>query len=370
MARQATAEGPVPELIRQYSLALLLLRERRNGVTREEIMRELEEHYYPLNERRTLGANKDKAAIAKIKTKRRKMFQRDCDDLQELGIRISGKKDYWGEFRYSINPDDFSVPDEEFGMLRELQLDLALDSMEDLGGPLFSEDLDSVRVKLGLKEVVKDKKPTEALKPVYVEAPAGESSRIVDELFDRTREKAPISIYYRGAKDKGFHMRRVQPVGMIYRWGDWHLVAYDLDKQGYRLFRAENLKQNKKDIRKLKKTPAIVLPDPDKAMREYLEVKPWDMGTGPEVGVRVRFTRDVAGQASLALGDAVKFQPPKGGRIEGTIKARNLDNLCGWLLRFGCEAQVLGPPRARQIMRGKVGSILNARAGTRGGRGR
>lgn len=368
MARQP-AQQPVPELIRQYSLALLLLRERRRGITCEDIMFELKEHYYPESEQQILEVGEDKAAIAKIKVNRRKMFQRDCDDLEELGIRITRKKGFHEGFFYSINPDDFSAPDEKFEILRELQLKLALESIKDLGGPLFAEDLDSVRVKLGLKTIAKKKKAARSLEPVYIETPAGESSRIVDELFDRMRDKAPISIYYQGAKDKGFNMRRVQPVGMIYRWGDWHLVAYDLDKQGYRLFRAENLKQNQKDISKLKGAPVLDLPDADKAMSEYLEAKPWDMGMGPEVEVRVRLSRDIAGRVSLALGDAVKFKPPKGGGVEARIKARNLDNLCGWLMRFGQELEVLGPPGARKVMREKASLILKAQRGKRGGQG-
>lgn len=360
MARRPAEGQPVPELIRQYSLALLLLRERRNGITRAEIMEELEEHYLSLKDRKILEAGKDKASITRINVKRRKMFQRDCDELEELGIRISGRKDYWGKHRYSINPDDFSLPDEEFGVLKEMQLELALDSMEDLGGPLFADDLDSVRVKMGLREAADDGKPPEVLKPVYVETPGGKSSRIVDELFDRTREKHPISICYRGAKDRSYRLRKVQPVGMIYRWGDWHLVAYDLEKRDYRLFRAENLKQNKKDIQVLNTTPAVALSGADKAVRDYMEMKPWDMGKGKEIAVRVRFTRSAAGRASLALGDDVKFEAPKGGKVEGSIMAKNLENLCGWLMRFGLEVEVLGPPQARQIMRDRVHSILAA----------
>lgn len=366
MARKPSGGQPVPELIRQYSLALLLLRERRNGITRAEIMEELEEHYLDLKDRKTLEVGKDKAEIVRINAKRRKKFQRDCDELEELGIKITGEKGGLGEHRYSIKPDNFSLPDEEFGVLRKMQLELALDSMGDLGGPLFAEDLDSVRVKLGLLKAADEGKPVQPLKPVYIETPAGKSSRIVDELFDRTREKHPISIYYRGAKDRSHRLRKVQPVGMIYRWGDWHLVAYDLNKKDYRLFRAENLKQNKQDINVLKTTPAVALPGADKAVRDYLEMKPWDMGAGKEIAVRVRFSKAVAGPASLALGDDVKFKAPKGGKVEGTIKAKNLENLCGWLMRFGPEAEVLSPPRARQIMGDKARSILAA-AGKKGG---
>lgn len=354
---------PVPACVRQTNLALLLMKERAKGITWPEIVEELRDYYCSPYERSVLDSQGNEEAKQTVKESKRTLWKRDRDYLKEAGIRIQGSDDADTEMtRYSIKEGGFSLKEEELNPFRFAQLRLALAGMKELGGEFLSDELRSVRLKWGLEA------PDRKLAPLFLDMPGAESPKLLNGLYEAVAARRPVSFSYKGAKDKGYRRRKVQPAAMIYRWGGWHLVGYDLEAEGYRLFRISSLKQSQGDLKKLPEAEGAKLEDERQKVEELLEVKPWDMGPGPEKKVEVDFSREAAGRAGRQLGDSAAFAPPKGKKVRATIRARNLDNLAGWLLRFGDDAVVVAPEEAKAVMAAKLRRILAKAAEGGGGR--
>lgn len=234
---------PVPPYIRQANLALLLMKEQERGLTWSEIVEELKDCYYSPYEKAILDSPSSKKDEDRVRSSKRKMCYRDRECLKGMGIKIEETGDPKNDdTRYSNKEEGFFLREEELNPFRLAQLRLALASMKELGGELFSDQLRSIRLKWGLEA------PDRELDSFFLNMPSAESPKLLDKFYQSVVERKPVSFSYKGAKDKSYRRRRVQPVAMIYRWGGWHLLGYDLEVEDYRLFRVSSVKQSRGDL--------------------------------------------------------------------------------------------------------------------------
>ena len=57
----------------------------------------------------------------------------------------------------------------------------------------------------------------------------------VAALFEAVSRRAPITFSYRGGT------RRLQPYGVVLRWGHWYVVGHDVERDAPRAFRIDRI---------------------------------------------------------------------------------------------------------------------------------
>ncbi len=156
------------------------------------------------------------------KGSRRRQFERDKETLRELGIPISVETPdgFGSDQAYRILADDYYLPDlgltdDELAALHvaitavRLEGDDARDALRKLGG-VTGEGADAAFADL----------------PV---TPA------LSQLFDAASGHAPVTFSYRGEP------RRLEPYGVVLRWGHWYVVGRDEDRDAPRAFRVDRI---------------------------------------------------------------------------------------------------------------------------------
>ncbi len=359
-----------PSHARACNLALLLLKCRRKGLTREDILKDMREQYFTKEERDALNSpDTPRAEKERLLENKRKMFLRDRRRLEEMGfiVRTKGAKDL-NEVRYYIDPEDLEFDPRSLNALDLVFLRLALGSMRAVGGLHFTQELRSVQRKLRVGDA--SQREEGEVRPLFINAPAGKDSVIFEQIHQAIQEKKPITFRYRGAKDDGYKERRAQPVALSFQWGSWHLLAYDLDRLDYRDFRLSNIEHRKGTLRFLEGVPWTELADEPQALRRLRGRKPWQFGEGEEREVVVEFDPLVEERAQRLLGDTASWSKGKRGRPVAAVKASSLENLASWLLRFGEDARVLRPVEAKRALVSALKGALAAAEGGENGGGR
>ena len=350
------SRGPqAPHFARQCSLALLLLSHHRHGLTRDEIFEEMRDFYFSPEEKRVLDSEGRDEEKKRIRESKRKMFLRDRQALQAAGVIIESDNEEGGEAaRYRLTEEGLSPRQEELDPFRRAQLVLILSSMKEMGGELFSEELRSIRLKWGLERQDED------LKPLHLHLPADVDRRLFERLYEAVHERTPVSFSYWGSGDNGYRRREVQPLALVYRWGNWNLSAYDLEKEDYRTFRVSRMKQGEGDLKVLRYKKPRQLPGEKRAVLELMATQPWNMGEDPPTQVTVDFKAVVAERAQRMFGNSATIEKNDGKTVRMTIQARNLEVLASRILRFGDSALIVAPQEAREAAASILRGIIEA----------
>ncbi|MFN8076456.1 MAG: WYL domain-containing protein [Kineosporiaceae bacterium] len=171
-----------------------------------------------------------------------RMFERDKEDLRELGIPVStGSDSAWfdDEPGYRIDPHAYALPPIDLTAEESAVLGLAARVWQQAGlaGPAAAG-----LAKLRAAGVDLDEESVAGVEPhVLTPEPA------FDPLYAATRDRAPVGFGYRKPEgDAG--ARRVQPWALTSRGGHWYLVGHDLDRGAPRAFRLSRIQG---DVRRL-----------------------------------------------------------------------------------------------------------------------
>ncbi len=165
-----------------------------------------------------------------------RMFERDKDDLRELGIPLvtedisSGWDDDQG---YRIHQRDYALPDVEFTAAERAVLGLASRAwaQASLAGPAAQ----ALR-KLRASDVERDGESLIGIEPRL---------RTVEPTFDDLKDAAVARrevrfAYRRGDADES-SARRVQPWRVLSWHGHWYVTGLDLDRGAPRVFRLSRI---------------------------------------------------------------------------------------------------------------------------------
>jgi proteasome accessory factor B len=155
------------------------------------------------------------------KVARRRAFARDKETLRDLGVPIttSPVDGLSNEIGYRIRPDDYYLPDPGLTAEERAALHVAVTAVRLDGG----EAQEGLR-KLGGVE------GTAAPALAALETTAG-----LGELFDAVARRRVVTFDYRGDH------RRLEPYGVVHRFGHWYVVGRDQDKDALRAFRVDRL---------------------------------------------------------------------------------------------------------------------------------
>jgi proteasome accessory factor B len=294
----------VPTKLQRWLDVVSYLAARRLPVSTEELWANVPAYAPGLE-----GTEKQKQTV-------RRMFERDKDELREIGIPVETMKytiNYgFDEIAgYRLARRDFHLP--YVRLLREAEGDAgrgdaparspsdfelteaeagaALDGLRELAAvpafPLASAARSAFRkLAFDLDPELVGETPV-----AYAEDPeTGAARDAVRLLSDALRRRKAVTFGYRSMTSDREEDRTVHPYGLLFQHGRWYLVAHDVGRDAVRMYRAGRMSAVTVEP-KSPGTPDYEIPA-DFALDAYAGRKAWELGadeTEPGVRAAVRF---------------------------------------------------------------------------------
>lgn len=165
-----------------------------------------------------------------------RMFERDKDDLREMGIPLdTGSNDafFEDEIGYRIPRDEYALPEVTFDPAELAVLGLAARAWQQA---TFAAAATTAVRKLAASGVDVD---PEAL--AVVEPRVGADEPAFALLYTAVRDRRPVQFSYSGATTLQPEPREVEPWGMVSWHGHWYLVGHDTNRGATRVFRLSRI---------------------------------------------------------------------------------------------------------------------------------
>lgn len=261
-----------------------------------------------------------------------RMFERDKNELREIGIPIDVVRDPWeDEPGYRIERQSYELPEitlepDEAAVLglaaqvwqRASLADAASGALLKLraGGIETHQEVGALELRVDTRD------------PAF---PA---------LWEAVRDRRVVRFDYRSAGSETVRTRTVEPWGVVSRRGRWYLAGFDRGREAPRAFRLSRITGQ---VATAGKAGAVQVPDgvdlramvgfPDEPVEERTATLLVRQGTGEglrQLAAEVREGGDGWDTAELRFGDP--------------------ERLAGWLASLGADVQVIDPPDAREAV--------------------
>ena len=166
-----------------------------------------------------------------------RMFERDKDELRELGIPLVTEDigSVWDdETGYRIDQREYALPEIDFESDELAVLGLAARTWAhaSLGGP-------AAQALRKLKASADIERDHDSL--IGIEPRLGTSEPAFDDVKNAVLVQQEIAFAYRTGGEGEVRERRVQPWGMASWHGRWYLTGHDLDRNAPRVFRLSRI---------------------------------------------------------------------------------------------------------------------------------
>ena len=254
---------------------------------------------------------------------RRRQFERDKETLRDLGIpiRVETVDGFGADQAYRIHPDDYYLPDLALTDGELAALHLAVTAVR-LDGDAGREGL----AKLG---GIAGEGAESALADVSV-TPG------LAVLFEAVGRRAVVTFSYRGA------LRRLEPYGVVLRWGHWYVVGHDRDRDAPRAFRVDRI-EDEPDV-----GPAGAFPPPaDIDPADFVRADPMTYGEDQPIDAKVLVDAPRAAWVVEQLGEESVVERREDGAVVVTLPVVNRAAFRAWVIDLLDHAEVLGPAELR-----------------------
>ncbi|MGO0577883.1 helix-turn-helix transcriptional regulator [Ornithinimicrobium panacihumi] len=281
-----------------------------------------------------------------------RMFERDKDELRELGIPLRTEPIdpfFDDELGYRIDQREYALP----------QIDLEPDEVAVIGlasrawsrASLAGPAAQALR-KLDAAGLVRDEASVSGIEPLLLTSePAFEPVR--DAVLSRT---ALTFDYRRGGAD--LTTRRVQPWGLTSWHGRWYLTGHDLDREAPRVFRLDRVVGRP---RTTGRPGAFEVPADHDATRMIRTTYGDDGGAATQVRLLVR-----EGAASTLRRRASAVTPGGEGRDGWDVvdlQVRGVPGLVEEICAAGPDVRVVDPPEVRDAVVAALTAVRDAHQG-------
>ncbi|MBM3672929.1 MAG: WYL domain-containing transcriptional regulator [Actinobacteria bacterium] len=259
------------------------------------------------------------------KAAQRRAFERDKETLRDLGVPITIETidALGGEQGYRIRPEDYYLPELALAAEERAALHVAVTAVRLFGGA----GREGLR-KLGGFE------GTGAAPLAHLE-----STPALAELFDAVAKRRVVTFEYRG------ETRRLEPYGVVHRFGHWYVVGRDQDREAPRAFRVERIEGE----------PSAgdaggFVPPPEVDPAEYLRADPMTYGEEEPVEAHVLVDATRAAWVIDELGDDAVVERRDDEAIVVALSVANRAAFRTWVLNLLEHAEVLEPLDLRAEM--------------------
>jgi len=274
----------------------------------------------------------------------RKAFERDKASLRSMGVEISTEtaEGDRGATRYTIDPDEYFLPDLELTDEERVALQLGA-AMVQLDASWDDEALQKIGTGAG-----------PAAGAVIAEVPSLES---LPPLHEAMRRRSSAHFGYHGRS------RDVVALGLFYREGNWYLAAHEIDAEDGS---ADVVPNQSKIFRVDRIEGAVSVGEPhgidvaaDFDAANAMPSDPLLIGGEDEVRARVLVDQVTAPRVERQRGGVVERRDD--GSIVVEVAVRNHDAFRSWVLGLRDHAVVLDPPSLVEDMVDWLRSIAEAR---------
>ncbi|MEV1002504.1 WYL domain-containing protein [Nonomuraea sp. NPDC050202] len=263
-----------------------------------------------------------------------RMFERDKNELREIGIPIDVVRDPWeDEPGYRIERESYELPEITLEPDEAAVLGLAAQVWQRAS---LAEAASGALLKLRAGGVATDQPVGTGALELRVDT----RDPAFPALWDAVRDRRVVRFDYRGAGSETVRSRTVEPWGVVSRRGRWYLAGYDRDRDAPRAFRLSRITGQ---VATVGKAGAVEVPEgvdlramvgfPDETTDERIAV------------VRVR---QGACEGLRQLARAVR--PGTGGWDEAELAFTDPERLAGWMASLGADVEVVQPPDAREAV--------------------
>lgn len=253
-------------------------------------------------------------------------FERDKDDLRELGIPIDTVTvEHFEQPKsaYNIERDRYELPDPGFELEELAAIQLAATAVQ-LEGLDPDDAADGLR-KLG--GVVAGAAPTPPIGAVPT-PPA------LLELFVAILERRRVGFGYGGAR------RSVEPHRLQFERGRWYLTGHDLDREARRSFRLDRMEPPVESGEQGSFEPPETV--------HGVRLRPWELGSGDPVAATVLLEAEVARTVLNEDPGLAVVERREDGSVVIELAVRNRSGLRNFVLTLLDRGELLGPPELRE----------------------
>lgn len=252
----------------------------------------------------------------------RRAFERDKDELRELGVPITVEPVPDGEpgvDGYLIRDEDYYLKDPGLNADELAAIGLAAQMVQFSG----AETTEALWKLGGAHDGPSEASPT-AIVP---------SDPTVTELFNAVRERRTVEFLYNGAP------RRLEPWRLSHQRGRWYVAGFDRARDAERNFRVDRIEGGLE----LSAPDSFVRPD---GAGQQGDRQPWEFDETAEVTARVLVDADQAAWARTFVEPAAVAERPDGAVVL-TVTVTNRDAFRSFVLGFREHAEVLEPSEMR-----------------------
>jgi len=318
----------------------------------------------------------------------RRKFERDKDELKDLGIPLEavkftvnfGREELIG---YRLAPGDFYLPylklvaagapgsagrpasaivpstSQPGGVFEVAERDISLAirglrEVAEIPGFPYRREARSALRKLTFDLRDRDGSDEHVL---FASPPEAEELRgTLRVLSDALLRRKKVGFRYRGMYRDQASERVVRPYGLLYQHAHWYLVGHDDGRDDLRVFRVGRTEDVTVNPRRAN-SPDFAVPD-DFDMARFTGREPWELGgeTGEAVEARVRFSfpRSLWAERN-AMGVLVAEHPD--GSATRAFQVLQTEPFVRWLLSLEGDALVESPAELGDAFRETAGRV-------------
>lgn len=174
---------------------------------------------------------------------------------------------------------------------------------------------------------------------------------VFNALSGAVLRQEEISFAYRKPGDARDSVRRVRPYHLANRENSWYLIGFDLEREALRTFALPRIA----DVRETK----MKFARPEDFSPEIFFAKALGvMGGNGDYHVVIRFTSKVAERVrEREWHESQEMRELPGGRLELRLRLGALPEAEQWILGWGADAEVVGPPELRANIRNAITTL-------------
>ncbi|GAA2877328.1 YafY family protein [Streptosporangium fragile] len=265
-----------------------------------------------------------------------RMFERDKNELREIGIPIEVHKDPWEEDPgYRIVRQAYELPEITLEPDEAAVVGLAAQVWQRAS---LAEAASGALLKLRAGGVETDE--AQGVLGGALELRVDTQDPSFPALWEAVRDRRAVRFDYRGAASQNVLTRTVEPWGVVSRRGRWYMVGHDRDRDAPRVFRLSRISG---PVTTIGRPGAVVVPEgvDIRAMVGYGDDAPAE---------RTALIRVREGTCQGLRQVAKTVRPAGGGWDELEVDFTDPGRLAGWIVGFAADAVVVGPPDARDAV--------------------
>jgi proteasome accessory factor B len=274
----------------------------------------------------------------------KRMFERDKDELRELGIPLETGTNMPGEeeYGYRISRQAYELP--------EITLEADEVAMLGLAARVWRRAELAGAAEGALLKLRAAGIDAEDLSQPGIEPRVRTPEAAFGPLWEAVRDRRPVSFGYRGAGRSTSQQRRLEPWGVVNWRGRWYVVGRDADRDAERVFRLSRIEGPVEFTGR----PGTVVVPPGTDVRAAVRDTGADQPVSRTCRLRIR-----AGAGYGLRRHAISIEADE---VPGWDVAELNYIETGWwsehLARFGADVVVLEPSDLRDAVIGRLKGVL------------